>query len=209
MPAAKGRQREAAHNDRRVLDAAREVFATLGWDAPVAAVAERAGVGMGSLYRRYGSKTELLQRLCVLAMEQNIDAATRGLAVDDPAEALAQYIRECVGFNAGAFAPLAGTLDVTDDMIATARRGQRLLTRLLRRAQRAGAVRGDLTATDVTALIEQFSRPCANPAAPPDDLLRARILAVAIHGLRPDDAAPLPGPAPSPHTYAARWGAPA
>src|ERR1700722_4204909 len=74
----RGRQQEAARNDRRVLDAAREVFATQGWDAPVSAVAERAGVGMGSLYRRYGSKTELLQRLCVVAMEQNIGAPRAG-----------------------------------------------------------------------------------------------------------------------------------
>src|SRR5277367_3216513 len=84
----RGRQQEAARNDRKVLDAAREVFATQGWDAPVSAVAERAGVGMGSLYRRYGSKTELLQRLCVLAMEQNIAAAEQSLAMDDPWDAL-------------------------------------------------------------------------------------------------------------------------
>ena len=69
---AHGRQAEARRNDRAVLDAARDVFSAQGADAPVSAVAERAGVGVGTLYRRYGSKTELLQRMCVLAMEQGM-----------------------------------------------------------------------------------------------------------------------------------------
>ncbi len=61
-----GRQAEARRNDLAVLDAARDVFSAQGAGAPISAVAERAGVGMGTLYRRYGSKTELLQRLCVM-----------------------------------------------------------------------------------------------------------------------------------------------
>jgi AcrR family transcriptional regulator len=201
----RGRQQEAARNDRKVLDAAREVFATQGWDAPVSAVAERAGVGMGSLYRRYGSKTELLQRLCVLAMEQNIAAAEQSLAMDEPWEALSSYVRACVGFNAGAFAPLAGTLEVTDEMIIIAKRSTRLLARLVKRAQTAGALRGDVTATDITSLIEQFSRPSANPDAPFDQFAQIRTLAIALDGLRSEGAHPLPGPAPSAHAQAARW----
>ena len=62
----RGRQAEARRNDLVVLEAARDVFTAQGAGAPVSAVAGRAGVGMGTLYRRYGSKTELLQRLCVL-----------------------------------------------------------------------------------------------------------------------------------------------
>src|SRR5215475_4953452 len=86
----RGRYAEAARNDRLVLDAAREVFTSQGFDAPVSAVAQRAGVGIGSLYRRYGSKTELLQRLCTLAMEQAIEAAQAALAVGDPWAGLAR-----------------------------------------------------------------------------------------------------------------------
>ena len=205
MTGTRGRQQEAARNDGKVLDAAREVFATQGWDAPVSAVAERAGVGMGSLYRRYGSKTELLQRLCVLAMEQNIAAAEQSLAMDEPWDALSSYVHACVGFSAGAFAPLAGTLQVTDEMISTARRSNRLLARLVKRAQASGALRPDVTATDLSCVIEQFSRPSANPGAPFDHLAQARTLAIALDGLRPEGAHPLPGPAPSAHTQAARW----
>ena len=205
MTGTRGRQQEAARNDRRVLDAAREVFAAQGWDAPVSAVAERAGVGMGSLYRRYGSKTELLQRLCVLAMEQNIAAAEQSLAMDEPWDALSSYVHACVGFSAGAFAPLAGTLQVTDEMISTARRSNRLLTRLVKRAQASGVLRPDVTATDLSCVIEQFSRPSASPGAPLDHLAQARILAIALDGLRPEGAHRLPGPAPSAPAQAARW----
>src|ERR1700757_3030890 len=105
---AHGRQAEARRNDLAVLEAARGGLSARGADARISAVAERAGVGMGTLYRRYGSKTELLQRLCVLAMEQALAAADQSLAMDEPWDALSSYVHACVGFSAGAFAPLAG-----------------------------------------------------------------------------------------------------
>jgi AcrR family transcriptional regulator len=206
----KGRQAEAARNDLKVLQAAREVFATQGWEAPVAAVAERAGVGMGSLYRRYGSKTELLQYLCVLSMRQVIDAAQAALAIDDPWDSLASYVRACVALGAGAFAPLAGTIEVTDEMLGTAQQSGQLLRRIVTRAQRSGQLRADITDADVWWLIEQFSRRSANPASSDDPSIRARILTIAIDGLRPQpvDGDSLPGVPPSSHANAQRWRGP-
>src|SRR5882757_4393893 len=90
-----GRQSDARRNDLAVLDAARDVFTARGADAPISDVAARAGVGIGTLYRRYGSKTELLQRLCVLAMEQSLAAAAAALAMDNPWNGLTAYIRTC------------------------------------------------------------------------------------------------------------------
>ena len=98
-----GRQAEARRNDLVVLEAARDVFTAQGASAPVSAVAERAGVGMGTLYRRYGSKTELLQRLCVLAMEQALAAADDALQASDPWTGLAGYIQTCVDLRSGAW----------------------------------------------------------------------------------------------------------
>ena len=60
-PPLSGRRAEAARNDGVILRAAREVFLD-DPSAPIAAVAERAGVGIGALYRRYPSKDALLQR---------------------------------------------------------------------------------------------------------------------------------------------------
>src|SRR5918999_1405089 len=98
--ALRGRQAEAARNDERILEAARAVFlADPG--APVAAVAERAGVGIGALYRRYRSKDELLQRLAADGLGRYLAELEIALADDgDPWEAFAAFMRRAV--DAGA-----------------------------------------------------------------------------------------------------------
>jgi AcrR family transcriptional regulator len=207
---ARGRQAEAARNDRLLLDAAREVFAAKGADASVAAIAERAGIGIGSLYRRYATKTELLQHLCVLAMEQAIEAAGRGLAADDPWAGLVGYIRDCVAFSSGALAPLAGQIPVSERMWQTARQASELAGRLVTRAHRTGVLRTDVTAVDISMLIELFSRPSPVRAAEQDQAQRQRLLAIALDGLRaparqPLSSQPLPGQPLSQHEYAAPW----
>src|SRR6266702_8433695 len=118
----RGRQAQARRNDLAVLEAARDVFSVQGADAPISAVAERAGVGMGTLYRRYGSKTELLQRLCLLAMEQALAAAGDALAVGDPWDGLCGYIAACVELRSGALTSLAGQIETTAEMRGAARR---------------------------------------------------------------------------------------
>jgi AcrR family transcriptional regulator len=204
----RGRQAEAARNDLKVLQAAREVFAARGWEAPVSAIAERAGVGMGSLYRRYGSKTELLQYLCLLSMRQVIDAAENALAIDDPWNGLAAYIRACVDLGAGAFAPLAGSIEVTGEMLTTAKRSNELLRGILARAQRSGQARPDITSADIWGLIEHFSRRSANPHALDDPDTGARIFAIALDGLRPQSETCLRGTLQDPHAITRRWKSP-
>ena len=216
---ARGRQAEARRNDLAVLDAARDVFAARGAGAPVSAVADRAGVGMGTLYRRYGSKTELLQRLCVLAMEQAIEAADEALQAGDPWAGLCGYIQACVEMRSGALASLAGQIEMTDEMLSTALRGMSRLREVVGRAHRAGSLRADVTALDIALLIEQFSRRGAGPAdgqgadQEEERGVRARLLAIAFQGLRAQAATPLPGRAPSPlpgqapslARYVGRW----
>jgi AcrR family transcriptional regulator len=201
----RGRQAEAERNDQLVLEAARDVFAAHGASAPVSAVAERAGVGMGSLYRRYGSKTELLQRLCVLAMEEAIGAAKEGLAAEDAWAGLAHYVRRCVAFRSGALAPLAGTIETTPEMWKIARRGRGLIDELVTRAHRSGALRPDVTALDIAYLIEQLGRRKSTEPTDGDENVRRRLLAIALDGLRAQDAEPLPGAPPSAEEYEARW----
>jgi AcrR family transcriptional regulator len=202
----RGRHAEGARNDQLLLDAARDVFATQGSAASVAAVAARAGLGIGSLYRRYGSKTELLQHLCVLSMRQAVAAADEALATADPAEALTSYIRTCVARRTGAFAPLAGTFETTPQMWALARRGRRLLDRIVRRAHEAGPLRPDVTSVDISWLIELFAR--SAPAAGADDAdhtVHRRLLAIAIDGLCTGSPHPLPGRPPTAAHYGRRW----
>jgi AcrR family transcriptional regulator len=208
----RGRQAEARRNDLAVLEAARDVFTALGADAPIAAVAERAGVGMGTLYRRYGSKTELLQRLCTLAMEQALEAAEEALRADDSWAGLAGYIAACVKLRSGALASLAGQIETTDQMRRTAQRSMIRTTEIVARAHRDGSLRADATAMDITWLIEQFSRRAPDSASADgaeEGNVRSRLLAIALGGLRASTpgspSQPLPGSPPSSVYYVNRW----
>jgi AcrR family transcriptional regulator len=207
---ARGRQAEARRNDLAVLEAARDVFTAMGADAPIAAVAERAGVGMGTLYRRYGSKAELLQALCVLAMEQTLAAAEEALQANDPWAGLTGYITACVELRSGALASLAGQIETTAEMRRTAQRGMERMTEIAARAHRDGSLRPDATPMDITWLIEQFSRRAPDPVDPDEERsVRFRLVAIALDGLRARTAEGsrriLPGDPPSRERYVNRW----
>ncbi|NRQ33699.1 TetR/AcrR family transcriptional regulator [Nonomuraea sp. NN258] len=203
----------AERNDRALLQAARDVLAEDGAHASVAAIAARAGVGIGSLYRRYRTKEELFQRLSVISLDHWNAAAERGLADPDPWAGLAGFVRACVEFGQGTLAPIAGTVEVTAEMSAKSSRGDKLLDELVRRAHGAGVLRGDVTAVDIALLVEQFGR---SPAVDQvrkqgrDDLLpaanqaRVRLVAIALDGLRPGNE-PLPGSPPGAEIFTGRW----
>ena len=88
-----GRRAQAAHNDARILVAAREVFVA-DPAAPGAVGAERAGVGIGALYRRHGSKEDLIRRLCADGLAAYVDAARTALDEDDPWSAFAGFVQQ-------------------------------------------------------------------------------------------------------------------
>ncbi|UOR02275.1 TetR/AcrR family transcriptional regulator [Leucobacter allii] len=94
-PPPRGRQREARDNDRILLRAAREVFAARGWQAPMSAVAEHAGIGIASIYRRYPSKEDLVLRLRILAISELTRVATECLPGEG--SAVARFLRRHVG----------------------------------------------------------------------------------------------------------------
>lgn len=202
----RGRQAEAARNDLALLRAAHEVFTTQGFDAPVSAIAKQAGVGMGSLYRRYRTKEELLQRLCLIAMERSLEAAEAGLAQADPWEGLALYVRTCVANRSGALAPVAGTIEVTGEMWRVARKCDEVAGRIVARAHEAGALRSDVSTLDISLLMEQFSRPAPGPPSEEHEQVKRRLLAIALDGLRAPGATELPSEPPSAEWYERRWG---
>ena len=202
----RGRHAEGTRNDQRLLDAARDVFASEGTAATVAAIAARAGLGIGSLYRRYGGKTELLQHLCLLAMQQAVTAADEALALHDADAALTGYIRACVALRTGALAPLAGTIEVTPQMMELSRQGRGLHQAIVDRAHRDGHLRPDVTALDISWIIEQFARTAPPARASDDDRnVKQRLLAIAIDGLYATGAPPLPGHPPTTQHYEHRW----
>ena len=76
-------RRDAVRNYHRILDAAREVLGESGADAGMEEIAARAGVGIGTVYRRFASKDALISELLQLAVEQLMGAAEKALARTD------------------------------------------------------------------------------------------------------------------------------
>jgi len=192
-----GRRAQAARNDGRILDAARDVF-TADPGAPIAAVAERAGVGIGALYRRYHGKEELLQRLSLDGLRRYIAAAEAALADDgDPWAAFAGFMRRCLDDGAGSLTlRFAGSFTATDELHRLGQAAHKATQRLLDRTKSASALRADLEVGDISLLFEQLQAVHAGDQRR-DGQLRHRYLALLLDALRDASAGPLPGPAPT------------
>jgi AcrR family transcriptional regulator len=200
-----GRRAQAARNDDRILAAAREVFIA-NPEAPIAAVAERAGVGISAIYRRYESKEDLLRTLCADGLARYIEAAETALGHEGDAwEAFAGFMRDAVEANSTALTlSLAGTFEPTEELYREAGRAQRLNEQLFKRVRAAGALRPDVTVNDIGLILEQIAAVKLGPERRTAQL-RRRYLALALDALHQPGEARLPGPAPRWQELTERW----
>jgi AcrR family transcriptional regulator len=200
-----GRAAQAARNDQLILAAARDVFVA-DPTAPIAAVAERAGVGISALYRRYPSKEDLLRTLCLNGQRTYL-AIVRKAADDpgDPGRVYETFLREVVGADTHALTSrLAGLFTPSSDNFLLAEEAEALTLLVFERAQRAGAIRPDIGVWDVDLVFELFSWLKLGDAARTDEL-RQRYLALLVDGLRAGSATPLPGTPVRVEELNARW----
>lgn len=193
-----GRRAQAARNDQRILDAARDVFVA-NPEAPIAAVAERAGVGIGALYRRYPSKDALLERLSLDGLQRYLDAAKAALADEgDPWGIFARFMRRSLDEGAGSLSlRFAGRFTVAEELNRLGRAAHDATQRLLDRTKAAGALRPDIEVGDLSLIFEQLQGVHAGDEQRAGQL-RHRYLALLLDGLHTSvtKAAPLPGPPP-------------
>jgi AcrR family transcriptional regulator len=201
-----GRKAEAARNDGRILDAARAVFVA-DPGSPISAVAERAGVGISALYRRYPSKEDLLRTLCGNGLRAYLDAAEA--AVDDPGDpwqAFATFMARVVDADTHSLTRrLAGTFTPTEELLHDAERGQLLNQRLVERTKAAGVLRADFDVNDLSFVFEQLAAVRLGDQARTREL-RGRYLALFLKAIHSDAAdLPLPGTPPTWQELGARW----
>src|SRR5215213_5102071 len=200
-----GRQGQAARNNQVILDAARDVFLA-DPKAPIAAVAERAGVGISALYRRYAGKEDLLRTLCHDGLRRFVAEAEKAQENDDGWEAFVSFLQRIVDADVHSLTVhLAGTFTPTPEMRNDATHADVLTRKLFARARSSGRLRRDAVVHDVTLVLEG----CAAvrvPDAARTKQLRQRYLAILLAGLA-DDAEGLPGPAPKPGELNWRWSA--
>jgi AcrR family transcriptional regulator len=201
----RGRQAEARRNDQLILEAAREVFVA-DPEAPISAVAESAGVGIGALYRRYASKEELLRRLCAEGLRQYIAEAEAALADEgDPWASFTSFMRRIVDADTHSLTlRLPGTFSPTEELYRDSRKAQELNVRLFERTKAAGALRPDVKVDDLSLLFEQLAAVRIGDEERTRQL-RRRYLALLLDALRVPSGSLLPGPPPSWEEISRRW----
>jgi AcrR family transcriptional regulator len=190
---------DAARNRARILDAARSAFAEAGLDVGVEEIARRAGVGKGTLYRRFPTKEALVRAIfedLIGELEQLVEEVQ---AEEDAGDAFVRFLGE----SARRQATNQGFLDVVAQRLGAAaltsdqrRRFLAASARPLRRAQESGSIRADLVPEDVQMLFRMLgatTRPA--PDGSPMDGFWQRYIGLIEDALRPEAATPLPAEA--------------
>ena len=148
---------DAERNRRRLVDAATELFRERGLEVGVGEIAERAGVGRGTLFRNFPSKDALVVAVVVERIQESITRGRALLGEDDPTNAVFALVDEAIERQAAdraLFEALAGDWmahpeirAAHDDMLA-------VLEQILSRAQAVGSVRADVSAVDVMLAVK-------------------------------------------------------
>lgn len=198
---------DAQRNRERVLAAAREVFVELGVAAPLDAIAQRAGVGIATLYRRFVDRDALVREIALEAFGA-VTAAAGDAASKRSAGTtiLQQFFRQILELRLGVlmatlFSVIEAQVRSDTDVAKAAAHLGRALDALVAAAQEAGELRDDVTADDLVALLALLTRPL--PGMPPSyaEQLTPRLLHLLAEGLE----TPRPTPAPAPPQRPPEW----
>ena len=192
-------RRDAAANRERILTAAVEVFSASGAEAGIDEVARRAGVGVGTVYRRFPTKDALLAEIVAQLLRDLVAVAHEALR--GPARGRAGRFPERRRRAAGAprRLPLAALVGRARGQSETLTELRAIGQQLLARAQRSGAVRAELVYEDIGMLLWSLAG-VVESAHRVDPQLWRRTLEIMLHGLKPgaEDARPSPAPAGRP-----------
>lgn len=151
------RRSDAERNRRRLVDAAEELFRTRGLDVGVGEIAERAGVGRGTLFRNFPTKEDLIAAIVVERMREACAAGRELQSAADPDEALFAFLEQMAGaqqVNRGLFEAVADAWLANEEIRAGHSEVIGVLERLLARAQAVGAVRPDVGAIDLLFMLK-------------------------------------------------------
>ena len=187
---------DAERNRIRIIEAATAAFARYGLEVPLEEVAEEAGVGIGTLYRRFSGRDELIGACFERRLAQYARAAEEALAAPDGWTGFAGYVERVCAMQAAD----RGLADVLNRSLPNAKaleahrsRGYQLSVRLIERAQAEGSLRADLVAEDLALLFMANAGVVEVTRGAARDAWR-RFLGIILDGLRSDRASPLPAP---------------
>jgi AcrR family transcriptional regulator len=193
-----GERADARRNRQLLLDAAASCIAEQGLSVAALDIAERAGVGVATLYRRFTSKEALIEQVILERFAAVEDAGTRALEDPDPWSGFSGFVRTLAGMvreNSGLSEALGSALPLA--LAAGQQRVRSTIRRLTERAQHAGVVRPDIDWRDIVFLPKSVltSPQCLGLIA--GERSWERMLTVLLDGLRTPVPSPLPGTPPS------------
>jgi AcrR family transcriptional regulator len=194
------RRRDALERSDRLIAAAQREFAARGVDASLEKIARDAGVAIGTLYRHFPTRLDLLMAAFRPRLQEFLDGANKALEIDDPWDGLVYYLENLFGMQAGdrgfndflsrRFTDNAETERIHDQMC-------RQIEDVLTRAQDAGEARPDITLADIVNLIWSLG-PIIDATSTTAPNAWRRNLSLMLDAYRADRAHPIPEP---PMTY--------
>lgn len=186
---------DARRNQQAVVEAARRLMATEGLDTQMDDIARAAGVGVGTVYRHFPTKEDLIVALAEDRFQRLADFAEQALAEDEPGAAFERFLFRGAELQATDQSLSEVMRDRPDAMRTGAERVGllELVRELLTRAQAAGAIRADAVAEDIPMLM------CGLGTSTPDSdgpfvtpTSWQRFLAVVVDGLRAGGSSEMP-----------------
>ena len=189
-------RRDAEENRQRLLEAAAEVFAESGLEATMDEVAARAGVGVGTAYRRFANKDELIGALFEERMEELTELTERALAEEDPWQGIVRYLEESIALHScdRGLKEVVLSSPRGREYVAEARKRLKPgIDQLVARAHESNRLRPGIEATDLM-MVQMMVAATFEPAEGGHEVWR-RFLALIVEGLRGDRDQPLPSTA--------------
>ncbi len=182
---------DAVRNQQRIVEAARELFADRGHEITLDDVAERAGVGVGTVYRRFANKTELISEVFEHHLGEFADAAEASVHHPDPWLGLGQLVEYAcrhLAINRG-FSEVILELDLDTERFHRIRdRIKPAVAAIVERARAAGALQPDIEPSDLFAMIHMVDG-LAEFAKPINSDIWRRYMAITLNGIRADSIA--------------------
>ena len=175
---------DARRNHERVVEAARKVFADPGGSASMEAIAKQAGVGVGTLYRHFPRRIDIVEAVFRDEVDLLVDAADRGVTELGPWDGLEAWLRAYVDYSRSKrtfLTELHEAFEKNPDLKSASReRITEACNRVLTRAQGAGQARTDIDGDDLMQLVSPM---CTSPTLTSDR--GDRLMGMVLDGLRP------------------------
>jgi AcrR family transcriptional regulator len=187
---------DARRNEQQLLTAARDLFIERGAQVPLEDVAAAAGVGIGTLYRRFGDRRGLARAVALAALEQTHAAAQSArTSLEDPLAALAAYMHAVLDLRTSAVMPeLLGQLSEDDpERLKISAAIIEAVEEMINDTRGEGLIREDLTQADIGLLLVRLSRPLVGLPAALQLPYAHRHLDLVLAGIRQVEP-PLGGP---------------